>query len=46
MFEYEFMVHFNKYKYVYNNDKNKKYEYIIMIDIKKCEYMIIIIRKK
>ena len=24
MFEYEFIIHFNKYKYIYNNDKNKK----------------------
>jgi len=37
MFDYEFIVYFNRYKYIYNNDKNKKYGYIIMIKIKNVD---------
>ena len=40
MLLYKFIVHFNKYsfnkyKYTYSNDKNKKYRYTLMIKIKK-----------
>jgi len=34
MFEYEFIFYFNKYKNIYDNDKNKKYKYIVMKKIK------------